>query len=113
MLTDINFSIARRDCVAIVGPNGAGKSTLMLAMLGLLPVNQGRISLLGRPLNRFGGRKSIAREIAYVAQQYEGFAGFTVEDMVATGRYAYQWALALHSPSDRRSAPFSGLIADR
>lgn len=32
----------------LLGPNGAGKTTLMRAITGLLPVNQGSVSVLGR-----------------------------------------------------------------
>ena len=32
----------------LLGPNGAGKTTLMRAITGLLPVNQGKVSVLGR-----------------------------------------------------------------
>ena len=31
----------------LLGPNGAGKTTLMRAITGLLPVNQGKVSVLG------------------------------------------------------------------
>ena len=32
----------------LLGPNGAGKTTLMRAMVGLLPLNEGRLGVLGR-----------------------------------------------------------------
>jgi ABC-2 type transport system ATP-binding protein len=32
----------------LLGPNGAGKTTLMRAITGLIPVNQGRVSILDR-----------------------------------------------------------------
>jgi ABC-2 type transport system ATP-binding protein len=32
----------------LLGPNGAGKTTLMRAITGLLPVNQGKVTVLGR-----------------------------------------------------------------
>ena len=35
--------------VAVLGPNGAGKSTLMRAILGLLPLESGSATVLGRP----------------------------------------------------------------
>lgn len=101
VLRQVSFQINRGECVAIVGPNGAGKSTLMLAMMGLLPIAEGRILLHARELHDFGGRRALAREMAYVPQQYEGFTGFTVRDMVAAGRYAHQGALGLHSRADR------------
>ena len=102
ILEQLNFSISPGESVAIVGPNGAGKTTLMQAMMGLLPLESGRVLLDGRNLQRYTSRKAIARRIAYVPQQYDGFAGFTVHDMVAAGRYAHQGPFALHTVEDRR-----------
>ena len=102
VLGQVSFTISSGESVAIVGPNGAGKPTLMLAMMGLLPLESGRVLLDGRDLRHYTHRKVIARRIAYVPQQYDGFAGFTVHDMVAAGRYAHQGPFALHSAEDRR-----------
>ena len=48
---------------AIVGPNGAGKSTLVKAMLGLIPIDRGVVTLFGDPVRRHRYR------IAYVPQR--------------------------------------------
>jgi molybdate transport system ATP-binding protein len=37
--------------VAVLGPNGSGKSTLVAALAGLIPLERGRITLGGRPLD--------------------------------------------------------------
>ncbi|MFC6618414.1 iron chelate uptake ABC transporter family permease subunit [Deinococcus radiophilus] len=52
---------------AVIGPNGAGKSTLLRGMLGLTPVQSGRVELLGRPLAEWS-RAERARQLAYLAQ---------------------------------------------
>ncbi len=98
----VSFAISSGESVAIVGPNGAGKTTLMLAMMGLLPIEAGRVLLVGRDVRQFASRKAIARQIAYVPQQYDGFCGFTVYDMVSAGRYAHKGPFALHTERDRR-----------
>jgi len=100
VLSQLNFTIKQGECVAIAGPNGAGKTTLMLTLLGLLPATGGRIFLKGKLLAEMGGRRAIAKLIAYVPQHYEGFEGFTVYDMVAAGRYAHLGPLALHRTED-------------
>jgi zinc transport system ATP-binding protein len=43
VLHDISLSIAAGEIVTLLGPNGSGKSTLLRALLGILPVAQGRI----------------------------------------------------------------------
>jgi ABC-2 type transport system ATP-binding protein len=45
----IDISIERGETVALLGPNGAGKSTTIDMLLGLLPPDQGSVSLFGQP----------------------------------------------------------------
>jgi zinc/manganese transport system ATP-binding protein len=45
---DVSLSIGRGEFLAVLGSNGAGKSTLMKAILGLVPLSAGTISVIGR-----------------------------------------------------------------
>jgi ABC-type Mn2+/Zn2+ transport system ATPase subunit len=69
--------------VAVIGPNGAGKSTLFKALVGLLPLQEGRILIHGLPP---GHHRDC---IAYVPQREEVEWRFplTVADVVMMGRY--------------------------
>ena len=57
ILNDVSFTINAGEFVGVLGPNGAGKTTLMRALLGLLPVQQGRIDILGQAVT--GGNPAI------------------------------------------------------
>jgi zinc transport system ATP-binding protein len=59
----ITFSTNRGDLVAILGPNGSGKSTFIRALVGLLPITEGVIEVLGNPPG-----KCKAGRIGYVPQ---------------------------------------------
>src|SRR5262249_34561440 len=45
----VQLSIQPGEFLAILGPNGAGKSTLLKAILGLIPLAAGKITVLGHP----------------------------------------------------------------
>ena len=68
---------------AIVGPNGAGKSTLVKAMLGLIPIDRGTVTLFGDPVRRHCHR------IAYVPQRSDIDWSYpaTVAEVTGMGRY--------------------------
>jgi zinc/manganese transport system ATP-binding protein len=50
--TDVDLEVPAGEFVAVLGPNGAGKSTLLEAMLGVLPLSQGSVTVFGRPVRR-------------------------------------------------------------
>lgn len=83
ILDNINFFVENGKSLAIVGPNGAGKSTLFKAIVGLLPVETGRILIHDQPLN------SHKDCVAYVPQKEEIDWKFpvTVKDVVMMGRF--------------------------
>jgi ABC-type Mn2+/Zn2+ transport system ATPase subunit len=83
ILSSLSFQVPHGARVAVVGPNGAGKSTLFKALVGLLPLQKGRILIHGREL---GEHKDC---VAYVPQREEVDWRFpvTTYDVVMMGRY--------------------------
>ncbi len=65
ILRDIDLNFFPGTTVAILGANGSGKTTLVKAMLGLLPMHEGTVSVHGQSINEF---KDWHR-IAYVPQK--------------------------------------------
>jgi zinc/manganese transport system ATP-binding protein len=49
IFSDVDLTVGLGQFVTVLGPNGAGKSTLMRAILGLLPLASGSVTVLGRP----------------------------------------------------------------
>jgi ABC-type Mn2+/Zn2+ transport system ATPase subunit len=84
--------------VAVVGPNGAGKSTLFKALVGLVPLAAGQVSLFGQPASQ-----RHPCDVSYVAQRSEIDWRFPVrvEDVVLMGRYPHVGWLRRPATEDR------------
>jgi oligopeptide/dipeptide ABC transporter ATP-binding protein len=54
------LSLKPGETVAIVGESGSGKTSLARAVLGLIPVQSGRVCYLGKPLQRLVQSRSLA-----------------------------------------------------
>jgi manganese/iron transport system ATP-binding protein len=82
-LEDVSLTVQPGEAVALIGPNGGGKSTLLRAILGVLPLADGRVSVLGRP------PRESRDAVAYVPQADALDAEFpvTAEQVVLMGRY--------------------------
>jgi fluoroquinolone transport system ATP-binding protein len=50
----IDFEVAPGECFGFLGPNGAGKSTTIKLLTGQLPLQTGRVSILGHDLTNPG-----------------------------------------------------------
>lgn len=85
VLDNISVSIRPGKITGIIGPNGAGKSTLMKAVLGLIPISSGTITMNSGNANP----KKWRQTIAYVPQRQSIDLTFpiTVFDMVLMGTY--------------------------
>lgn len=84
VLENISFSLEEGSFLALVGPNGSGKSTLLKLMLGLLPLQKGKIELFGEDIKSFKQWE----KIGFVSQKANSFnTGFpaTVYEVVASG----------------------------
>ena len=56
-LQNISLTIHRGEIVAVMGRNGAGKSSLLRSMVGLLEIDHGNISVLGKDPHTLRGRE--------------------------------------------------------
>lgn len=83
-LAPLNLRIEAGEHVALWSPSGSGKSLLLAQLAGLLPVQQGRVEIDGRPLNAENAPALRAR-MAWMGQQPHVFAG-SVQRNVALGR---------------------------
>lgn len=69
---DLTFRLARGEAVALVGANGTGKSTLLRCLMGLLPVSEGKVTLLGEAASDTTGpaMRALRARIGLVSQKH-------------------------------------------
>lgn len=85
ILEDASLNVRPGEVVGLIGPNGAGKSTLLRALLGLLPLSGGEITLAGESLAD-RTPKQRARLMAYAPQGAPVHWPLTVQRLVELGR---------------------------
>jgi len=83
------FDLPPGGVYAIIGPNGSGKTTMLRALLGLLPVASGELSVLGERPSQGDSR------IGYVPQHYADAIGHAVRcrDLVMLSASGTRWGL--------------------
>jgi iron complex transport system ATP-binding protein len=84
-----SLTVDSGELVAVLGPNGSGKSTLLRVLSGVLAPSEGIASLFGEPIATLP-RRSVARDVAVVAQSEEVAFGYTTREVVLMGRAAHQ-----------------------
>ncbi len=84
ILSNIAFDALEGHSISILGNNGSGKTTLIKCLNNILKPQQGVVTLSGTDVSTLG-RKTIAKQMAYVTQENAGDQ-ITVFDSVLLGR---------------------------
>lgn len=90
IIEDCSFEVNQGEIVSILGPNGAGKSTAMKAMLGILNLKCGEVSLNGENISNFKTQERIKSGISFVPQTQNIFTELTVQENLEMGAFLIQ-----------------------
>ncbi|MGI6590169.1 MAG: ABC transporter ATP-binding protein [Eggerthellaceae bacterium] len=96
----VSLTLDAGEFLCIIGPNGCGKTTTLKALMGLLPVLGGTVTVAGEEVGGMPERE-LARRFAYIPQAHTPPFPFTVADVVLMGRTPYVNRLARTTEHDR------------
>lgn len=86
VLNGVDLSISDNALTAVIGCNGGGKSTLLKVLAGIIMPASGTVRCNGEALKNIAQNK-LAGMMAYLPQNPEIPAGFTVMELLECGRY--------------------------
>jgi iron complex transport system ATP-binding protein len=88
VVQEVSLEIPRQSFIALIGPNGSGKTTLLRLMSKMLAPQYGTVLLNDQPLASFSARK-LALNLAVISSEQHFDFPFSVQDVVAMGRFPH------------------------
>jgi ABC-2 type transport system ATP-binding protein len=74
----LDFSIMPGEILGLVGPNGAGKTTTLRSIAGILPIQEGRVTVMGLDVGTDDHRAK--QHLSWVPDDPQPFDSLTVEE---------------------------------
>jgi ABC-2 type transport system ATP-binding protein len=119
-VADLDLEVRAGEAFGLLGPNGAGKTTTIRALVTLVPLQAGEVSVFGHSVRR--RRMLVRRLIGYVPQQLSADATLTGRENVALFARLYDVpraarrdrvaevlaAMGLSEAADRLASTYSG-----
>lgn len=81
----VNFSVESGEVCCVLGPNGCGKTTMFKSVLGLIPLQSGKVTVDGDDISKWSPSR-LADTMAYVSQNHTPPFPYQVKDVVLLGR---------------------------
>ncbi|WOC50845.1 ABC transporter [Bergeyella porcorum] len=88
LVNNTNAGLELGDVCLLIGNNGVGKTTLIKTILNQIPTLSGSIALQGKNIAHCSAQ-DIAEQIAVVFSKATIPLGYTVEDLIALGKYIH------------------------
>lgn len=98
-LKGLDLNLKEGKLTVILGPNGSGKTTLVKLMSKMMPPDSGQIYLHLSDIMKMS-QKEISKSLAIVPQNTAVEFDFTVEEIVAMGRYPHLKRFQQEGPAD-------------
>ncbi len=76
----VDLELKKGEILGLLGANGAGKTTLIKMLLGLYPIDEGELYLLGKKIKSYEDRIELKSKIGYVSQKFSLYKDLTIKE---------------------------------
>jgi branched-chain amino acid transport system ATP-binding protein len=97
----VSFEVPRGEILALIGANGAGKTSVLKAIVGLVPLAGGTVTLFGRDAATIPTHRRVALGATLVPEGRAIFSGMTVRENLELGAFLKRQRPALDERLDR------------
>jgi lipopolysaccharide export system ATP-binding protein len=82
VVRDVSLQVSSGEIVGLLGPNGAGKTTSFYMIVGLIPCDEGQITLNGKDLTFYPMHRRAQMGLGYLPQETSVFQKLSVRDNI-------------------------------
>lgn len=82
VVEDVSFTVHSGQVIGLLGPNGAGKTTSFYMVIGIVPVDHGKVSINGIEIQKEPMYKRCRQGLGYLPQEASIFRKLTVEENI-------------------------------
>jgi branched-chain amino acid transport system ATP-binding protein len=118
VLHDVSLTVRPGEITCLLGRNGAGKTSTLKALMGLLPLTSGTVTLDGKTLHDLPAHEIPKLGIGYVPQGRRLFKELTVSETIEVGlmtrgegRETRDWVLGLFPRLRERLSQQAGTLS--
>jgi len=83
----VSVKVEEKQLVTIIGSNGSGKTTLLRALMGIIPVQNGRVIFKGEDITKLSTHSRVERGMVMVPEGRLIFPNMTVLENLEMGAY--------------------------
>lgn len=83
----VSFYLEKGELISIIGANGAGKTSILTALMGMIPLKEGRIQFKDRDISSLAAHLRALSGIRMVPERARIFPRLTVFENLMTGIY--------------------------
>lgn len=87
VIKEVSIDAARGEVTSVIGSNGSGKSTLLNAIIGLIPIRDGKVLLNGIDITNRSTEEIVIMGMTLVPERREIFTNLSILDNLWMGAY--------------------------